>query len=83
MRDLLRLPGARLVLHAAVALLAWLLLVGITGMVDPLMNYYIALMAMYATAMFGMTILVGLSGQVSLGNGALMAVGGTSSLSRP
>jgi len=76
MRDLLRLPGARLVLHAAVALLAWLLLVGITGMVDPLMNYYIALMAMYATAMFGMTILVGLSGQVSLGNGALMAVGG-------
>ncbi|MFY9230906.1 MAG: hypothetical protein WAO50_03220, partial [Candidatus Nanopelagicales bacterium] len=76
MRDLLRLPGARLVLHAAVALLAWLLLVGITGIVDPLMNYYIALMAMYATAMFGMTILVGLSGQVSLGNGALMAVGG-------
>ena len=29
-----------------------------------------------ATAMFGMTILLGLSGQVSLGNGALMAVGG-------
>ena len=44
--------------------------------VDPLMNYYIALVAMYATAMFGMVILVGLSGQVSLGNGALMAVGG-------
>ena len=40
------------------------------------MNYYIALVAMYATAMFGMVILVGLSGQVSLGNGALMAIGG-------
>ena len=36
----------------------------------------IAMVAMYATAMFGMVILVGLSGQVSLGNGALMAVGG-------
>ena len=76
MRDLLQVPGARLVLHAAVAVVAWLLLVGLTQVVDPLMNYYIALMAMYATAMFGMTILVGLSGQVSLGNGALMAVGG-------
>ncbi|HEY7823947.1 MAG TPA: hypothetical protein VIG24_13980 [Acidimicrobiia bacterium] len=40
------------------------------------MSYYLAVAAMYATAMFGMTILVGLSGQVSLGNGALMAVGG-------
>ena len=48
----------------------------INDSVDPLANYYIALVAMYATAMFGMVILVGLSGQVSLGNGALMAVGG-------
>jgi ABC-type branched-subunit amino acid transport system permease subunit len=44
--------------------------------IDPLMSYYLALAAMYATAMFGMVILVGLSGQVSLGNGALMAIGG-------
>ena len=76
MRDLMRLPGARLVLHALVAIGIWLVMTWVNGAVDPLMNYYIALVAMYATAMFGMVILVGLSGQVSLGNGALMAVGG-------
>lgn len=76
MRDLLRLPGARLITHAAVVVVIWLLMTWVNNNVDPLMNYYIALVAMYATAMFGMVILVGLSGQVSLGNGALMAVGG-------
>lgn len=76
MRDLLRLPGARLVTHAAAVVIIWLVMTWINNNVDPLMNYYIALVAMYATAMFGMVILVGLSGQVSLGNGALMAVGG-------
>ena len=42
---------------------------------EPTFSFYLAQAAMYATAMFGMVILVGLSGQVSLGNGALMAVG--------
>lgn len=76
MRDLLRFPGARLVTHAAVVLAILVAMLWVTGSVDPLTNYYIALVAMYATAMFGMVILVGMSGQVSLGNGALMAVGG-------
>ena len=76
MRDLLRLPGARLVLHGLIVVAVWLGMTWVNNTVDPLMNYYIALVAMYATAMFGMVILVGLSGQVSLGNGALMAVGG-------
>ncbi len=76
MRELTRLPGARLILHAALVLAIWLGLTWVNGAVDPLTNYYIALVAMYATAMFGMVILVGLSGQVSLGNGALMAIGG-------
>ena len=76
MRDLMRFPGARLVVHAAVVIAAWFVMLRVNEQVDPLMNYYIAVMAMYATAMFGMVILVGLSGQVSLGNGALMAVGG-------
>jgi ABC-type branched-subunit amino acid transport system permease subunit len=75
MRDLLRLPGARLVMHLAFAVAVWLVMTWIVNGVDPLMNYYIALVAMYATAMFGMVILVGMSGQVSLGNGALMAIG--------
>jgi ABC-type branched-subunit amino acid transport system permease subunit len=76
MRDLMRLPGARLVSHAALVLVVWFVMLWVNNTVDPLMNYYIALVAMYATAMFGMVILVGLSGQVSLGNGALMAIGG-------
>ena len=76
MTSLLRFPGARLVSHAAFVIIIWFLIRRINDSVDPLANYYIALVAMYATAMFGMVILVGLSGQVSLGNGALMAVGG-------
>lgn len=76
MKDLLRVPGARLVSHALIALAAWLVLTWINGSVDPLMSSNLAMVAMFATAMFGMVILVGLSGQVSLGNGALMAIGG-------
>jgi ABC-type branched-subunit amino acid transport system permease subunit len=71
-----RLPGSRLVSHALIALVIFGLLTWINQVIDPLLSYYLATAAMYATAMFGMTILVGLSGQVSLGNGALMAVGG-------
>jgi ABC-type branched-subunit amino acid transport system permease subunit len=75
-RDLVRLPGARLVLHALVAFVAWLFLTWVNATVDPLTSSNLAQVAMFATAMFGMVILVGLSGQVSLGNGALMAIGG-------
>lgn len=76
MHKLMMLPGSRLVQHAGIALVVWVALTRLNQSVDPLMSYYLALVGMYATAMFGMTILVGLSGQVSLGNGALMAVGG-------
>jgi ABC-type branched-subunit amino acid transport system permease subunit len=76
MTSLLRFPGGRLIGHAGFVIIIWFLIMRLNDSVDPLANYYIALVAMYATAMFGMVILVGLSGQVSLGNGALMAVGG-------
>lgn len=66
----------RLILNAPAFLALWLILTRLNSMIDPLWSYYLALVAMYATAMLGMVILVGLSGQVSLGNGALMAVGG-------
>jgi ABC-type branched-subunit amino acid transport system permease subunit len=69
-------PGNRMVWHALIIGVVWLLLLLLNNNIDPLYSSYLALVAMYATAMFGMTILVGLSGQVSLGNGALMAVGG-------
>ena len=73
---ILRVPGSRLLGHAGLALVIWVGLSLVNGAVDTQLSYYLAVAAMYATAMFGMTILVGLSGQVSLGNGALMAVGG-------
>ena len=76
MLNLLRLPGARFLSHLAIVFVIWAALMRINEGIDPLMSYYLALAAMYATAMFGMVILVGLSGQVSLGNGALMAICG-------
>ncbi len=76
MVNLLRLPGARFLSHLAIVFVIWAALMRINDGIDPLMSYYLALAVMYATAMFGMVILVGLSGQVSLGNGALMAIGG-------
>lgn len=76
MDKLIALPGSRFVLHGAIAAASWVALITLNNNVEPLTSYYLALIGMYATAMFGMTILVGLSGQVSLGNGALMAVGG-------
>lgn len=75
LRSVLRLPGARLITHVLFVGVIFLVLTTISNRVDPLTNYYIALAGMYAAAMFGMVILVGLSGQVSLGNGALMAIG--------
>ena len=72
----LRVPGSRLVGHAFLVFVLWALLSRLNMIVDAQLSYYLALAAMYVTAMFGMTILVGLSGQVSLGNGALMAIGG-------
>ena len=69
-----RLP--RLIVHLPAFVALWVVLSIVNSLIDPLWSYYLALTAMYATAMMGMVILVGLSGQVSLGNGALMAVGG-------
>ncbi len=76
MKEKLNFPGARFITHGVLALAIWAIMIAVNDAVDPLMSYYLALVGMYATAMFGMAILVGLSGQVSLGNGALMAVGG-------
>ena len=75
-KNLRTFPGNRIIWHAVIVGIVWLLLLLLNNNIDPLYSSYLALVAMYATAMFGMTILVGLSGQVSLGNGALMAVGG-------
>jgi len=58
-------------------ILGWVLLL-IGDRVDELRVYQGAQIAMYAIALSSIVLLTGYSGQVSLGNGAMMAVGGYS-----
>ena len=58
-------------------LLGWILLL-IGDRVDELRVYQGAQIAMYTIALASIVLLTGYSGQVSLGNGAMMAVGGYS-----
>ena len=57
--------------------LGWILLL-IGDRVDELRVYQGAQIAMYTIALASIVLLTGYSGQVSLGNGAMMAVGGYS-----
>lgn len=57
------------------ALIGWVLLL-IGDRVDELRVYQGAQIAMYTIALASIVLLTGYSGQVSLGNGAMMAVGG-------
>ncbi|MRG60029.1 branched-chain amino acid ABC transporter permease [Agromyces sp. CFH 90414] len=61
-----------LVTAAALTVLA----IGGTFLLDPYRNYQLALVAAYFCATAGLTLLIGLSGQLSLGHAALMAAGG-------
>jgi branched-chain amino acid transport system permease protein len=62
---------------ALFVLLGWVLLL-IGDRVDELRVYQGAQIAMYTIALASIVLLTGYSGQVSLGNGAMMAVGGYS-----
>jgi branched-chain amino acid transport system permease protein len=66
-RPLVRILGAALVGAAIVVILSIKL--------DAFRDYQIAEVAVEATAVAGLTVLTGLSGQISLGNGAFMAIG--------
>jgi branched-chain amino acid transport system permease protein len=63
----LRILGAALAAAVLVAILSVKL--------NAFRDYQIAEIAIYVTAVAGLTVLTGLSGQVSLGNGAFMAIG--------
>src|SRR3954454_18199951 len=64
-----------LVRHLAVAVAAGLLLLVLTSAVGPFADLQLATMAYLFIAVAGLTVLTGLNGQISLGHGALMAVG--------
>lgn len=61
--------------HLAWAVVAGLALFAVTASLSPFRNYQLATMAAYLCATVGMALLVGLTGQLSLGHGALMATG--------
>lgn len=61
--------------HTLVALAAGAAVFALTYGLSPYRNYQLATAAAYLCATAGLTVLVGLSGQLSLGHGALMAVG--------
>ncbi len=73
LRSLLR--DHTLLRHLAWALVAALALLAVTASLSPFRNYQLATMAAYLCATVGMALLVGLTGQLSLGHGALMATG--------
>ena len=62
--------------HTGAALLVAVLLLILTIRLSPFRDFQIAEVAAYATAIAGLTYLIGLSGQVSIGHGAFMALGG-------
>ncbi|EHY87931.1 branched-chain amino acid ABC transporter permease [Saccharomonospora azurea] len=65
-------PPAR---HLLVSTLALVAVVVVCENVDAFRHAQLAAMAYYAIAAAGLTVLTGLNGQISLGHGALMAVG--------
>jgi branched-chain amino acid transport system permease protein len=62
--------------HVALALAGAIVLGLATIVLDQYRDYQIASVAATVVAVAGLTILIGLSGQISIGNGAFMAVGG-------
>jgi branched-chain amino acid transport system permease protein len=69
------LPASTLLRHLVVALLCIVGAVILLEITDPFTNSQLASLTYYAIAAGGLTVLTGLNGQISLGHGALMAVG--------
>jgi branched-chain amino acid transport system permease protein len=65
-----------LVRHVVFALAGAVVLLLLSISLDSYRDYQMANIAAYVVAVAGLTVLIGLSGQISIGNGAFMAVGG-------
>ena len=68
-------PGSTLAQHALLMLLAFIGAMLLIESVDGFRVSQLAQMAYYIPAVAGLTVLTGINGQISLGHGALMAVG--------
>src|SRR5205807_8441346 len=77
----MRLPGAAAagrvqISTIGLALLAIVVLLGIPMITDSFQTFQFANVGVFVVAITGLNLLTGFSGQISLGNGAFMAVGG-------
>jgi branched-chain amino acid transport system permease protein len=70
-----RITATSLVRHLGAAVIVGLVLVFASYKLGQYRQYQMAEVAAWVTAVAGLTILVGLSGQISIGHGAFMAVG--------
>src|SRR5204862_1376441 len=70
-----RLADRTLVRNLGLTLAVALFLLIVSLALTPFNNLRLASVAFYFTALAGLTMLTGLNGQISLGHGALMAVG--------
>lgn len=70
-----RVPGPTWLRHLLLVVLAFVGIALLVQSVEPFRVTQITAMAFYVPAVAGLTVLTGLSGQISLGHGALMAVG--------
>jgi branched-chain amino acid transport system permease protein len=69
------LPKSTLLRHLLVLLVSAVAAVILLEITDPFTNSQLATLTYYAIAAGGLTVLTGMNGQISLGHGALMAVG--------
>src|SRR2546421_12828112 len=70
-----RRGGPPVLRHAALALVAFAVIVALTLVTDPFTNLRIATIGYYLVAIAGLALLTGFNGQLSLGHGAFMFIG--------
>ena len=68
-------PDSTLLRHVAAAVVAVVVVLFLSTVLDPYRNLQLTNVAYLVCAAAGLSVLTGLSGQISLGQGALMAVG--------
>ncbi|HLX77280.1 MAG TPA: branched-chain amino acid ABC transporter permease, partial [Acidimicrobiales bacterium] len=71
----IRVPRQPLLRHLALAICGGAILYFVTNALSPYNDYLVGEIAVYLIALAGLSVLTGISGQISLGHGAFMAVG--------
>src|SRR5215469_8076327 len=62
--------------HVGIAIVAGVVLLALSSKLDSFRQYQLAQVAATVIAVAGLTVLIGISGQISIGHGAFMFIGG-------